>query len=74
MNPIQIGLCGLGVVGRGVLDILRTEQEFLRPRSGLDLRVRRVFDRSWRRKEAALRRRTIQTKFSTTRRSTLSSN
>lgn len=54
MNPIQIGLCGLGVVGRGVLEILRTEQEFLRPRSGLDLRVRRVFDRSWRRKEAAL--------------------
>ncbi|MBX7058373.1 MAG: homoserine dehydrogenase [Leptospirales bacterium] len=54
MKPVQIGLCGLGVVGRGVLEILRSEQEFLRPRAGLDLRVRRVFDRSWRRKAPAL--------------------
>ncbi len=54
MKSVQIGLLGLGTVGRGVLDILRSEQEYLLHRSGLTLKVKRIYDRSLKKKQELL--------------------
>ncbi len=50
MKPLGIGILGLGTVGRGLLQILREQATLLRSRSGLEMQVRHVFDRSWQKK------------------------
>ncbi len=42
MNPIKIGLLGLGTVGRGTLDVLRRNQEEIRRRAGRGIEVAAV--------------------------------
>ena len=42
MKSINVGLFGLGVVGCGVLDIMRKNRELIRSRLGAELRVTRA--------------------------------
>jgi homoserine dehydrogenase len=39
MNPIRIGLIGLGTVGRGTFDVLRRNQEEIRRRAGRGIEI-----------------------------------
>jgi homoserine dehydrogenase len=39
MNPIKIGLIGLGTVGRGTFDVLRRNQEEIRRRAGRGIEI-----------------------------------
>lgn len=54
MKQLRIGLLGLGTVGRGVVEIVRERHASLMARAGVDLRIARVFDRSWRAKQSVL--------------------
>lgn len=54
MNPIKIGLLGLGTVGRGTLDVLRRNQEELRRRAGRGIEVAAVAVRDVAKARAAL--------------------
>jgi homoserine dehydrogenase len=42
MKPIQVGLLGLGTVGRGTLDVLRRNQEEIRRRAGRGIEIAMV--------------------------------
>jgi homoserine dehydrogenase len=42
MNPIQVGLIGLGVVGTGTFEVLRRNQDEIRRRAGRGIAVRMV--------------------------------
>ena len=44
MNPIQVGLLGIGTVGRGTFEVLQRNQEEIRRRAGRDIRVTMVAD------------------------------
>ncbi|MCB1306561.1 MAG: homoserine dehydrogenase [Leptospiraceae bacterium] len=50
VRSLRIGLLGLGNVARGVLQILRNEQDLLIRRAGVRLEVVRVCDRSYQKK------------------------
>ncbi len=53
MDEIRIGIMGLGTVGTGVVNLLATQEELIRRRLGVRLRVHRIADRSAHRKSAA---------------------
>ena len=44
MNPIQVGLLGIGTVGGGTFEVLRRNQEEIRRRAGREIRVTMVAD------------------------------
>ncbi|HEX7440625.1 MAG TPA: homoserine dehydrogenase [Caldimonas sp.] len=44
MNPIQVGLLGIGTVGRGTFEVLRRNQEEIRRRAGRAIRITMVAD------------------------------
>src|SRR3954453_15174581 len=44
MKPIQVGLLGIGTVGGGTFEVLRRNQEEIRPRAGREIRVAMVAD------------------------------
>ena len=44
MNEISIGLIGFGTVGSGVVKILQENQDLLRARVGIPLRLKRIAD------------------------------
>ena len=44
MKPIQVGLLGAGVVGRGTFVVLRRNQEEIRRRAGREIRITHVAD------------------------------
>ena len=43
MNPIQVGLIGLGTVGAGTFEVLRRNQDEIRRRAGRGIAVRMVW-------------------------------
>ena len=55
MKTIHIGLFGAGTVGRGVIEMLRTQAETLEKRGGVRFNVKAVCDRSYRKKAEALK-------------------
>ena len=54
MKELRIGLFGAGTVGRGLIEMLRTQAEILTARTGASFRVDSVCDRSFARKKDAL--------------------
>src|SRR6478736_5563189 len=44
MNPIQVGLLGIGTVGRGTYEVLRRNQEEIRRRAGRGIEIAMVAD------------------------------
>ncbi len=44
MNPIQVGLLGIGTVGRGTFEVLRRNEEEIRRRAGRAIRIAMVAD------------------------------
>jgi homoserine dehydrogenase len=44
MNPIQVGLLGIGTVGNGTFEVLRRNQEEIRRRAGREIRIAMVAD------------------------------
>ncbi len=44
MNPIQVGLLGIGTVGSGTFEVLRRNQEEIRRRAGRAIRITMVAD------------------------------
>ena len=42
MNPIRVGLLGLGTVGRGTFEILRRNQEEIRRRAGRGIEIVKI--------------------------------
>lgn len=54
MKKINIGIIGLGTVGRGVVQSLRDRSEVLKLRTGLDITVKAVLDRSYTKKQELL--------------------
>jgi len=44
MKPIQVGLLGIGTVGRGTFDVLRRNEEEIRRRAGREIRIAMVAD------------------------------
>ena len=54
MEIINVGLIGLGTVGRSLLDVLQRENELILKRTGIQIRIVRVCDRSWKKKKSLL--------------------
>ncbi len=54
MKTINIGLIGLGTVGRSLLDVLQKDHELITRRTGIQIRIVRVCDRSWEKKKSLL--------------------
>ncbi len=50
VKKVRIGIIGAGTVGRGVISTLRDQKELLQKRTGLDIEVIAVSDRSWQKK------------------------
>ncbi len=50
MKSINVAIVGYGVVGNGVAKILIEERELLRKKSGVDIKVAKVFTRNWNKK------------------------
>jgi homoserine dehydrogenase len=46
MEPLRIGLCGLGTVGRGVVELLDRNRDLITRRAGRELRIVRVASRT----------------------------
>ncbi|WP_130470167.1 homoserine dehydrogenase [Candidatus Magnetaquicoccus inordinatus] len=46
MQELRVGILGFGVVGRGVVDLLLTQGELLRQRTGMAIRLRRIATRT----------------------------
>lgn len=46
MKTVRIGLLGFGTVGKGTFDILNMNGEIIKNRTGLDLRISKIFVRS----------------------------
>lgn len=46
MQPLRIGLCGLGTVAQGVLAVLKENQQVIDARAGREIRVTRVASRT----------------------------
>ncbi len=46
MQPLRIGLCGLGTVAQGVLAVLKKNQQSIDARAGREIRVARVASRT----------------------------
>ena len=44
MNPIKVGLLGIGTVGSGVFQVLRRNQEEIRRRAGRGIEIAMVAD------------------------------
>ncbi len=47
MKEINIGIVGYGVVGNGVAKILEEKEETLRKKSGVNIKLKKVFTRNW---------------------------
>lgn len=45
-DPLKVGLCGLGTVGQGVLEVLRDNRDSIRVRAGRDIEIVRVASRT----------------------------
>lgn len=45
MEPLKVGICGLGTVAQGVLEVLATNRESITRRAGREIRVTRVASR-----------------------------
>ena len=54
MEKIRIGLLGLGTLGRSLVSVLRDEHDKLLARSGIDIKIIRVCDRTWQKKKEIL--------------------
>ncbi len=54
MNVVRIGLFGAGTVGRGLIEMLRSQRELLASRTGTSFELVSVCDRSYERKADAL--------------------
>lgn len=39
MNPVKIGICGLGTVGKGTFDVLARNKDFIAARAGCEIEV-----------------------------------
>jgi homoserine dehydrogenase len=50
VKQLNVGLLGLGTVGRGLVTIIGERHAAIAARAGVDIRLRRVFDRSWQNK------------------------
>ena len=46
MKKIRVGLIGYGTVGSGVVEVLKKKRKLLRERSGLDIEVSKICDKS----------------------------
>jgi len=44
MKPIQVGLLGIGTVGRGTFEVLQRNQEEIRRRAGRSIQIAMVAD------------------------------
>ena len=44
MKPIQVGLLGIGTVGRGTFEVLQRNQEEIRRRAGRSIQIATVAD------------------------------
>lgn len=44
MNPINVGLIGAGTVGSGVYKLLKDNNELIKERTGLDIRIKKIAD------------------------------
>jgi homoserine dehydrogenase len=44
MNPIQVGLLGIGTVGSGTFEVLKRNQEEIRRRAGRGIEITMVAD------------------------------
>ena len=51
MKELRIGLIGAGTVGRGLIELLQTRAEVLRKRTGKELKIVAVADRSYAKKD-----------------------
>ena len=49
-NPIKVGIIGCGTVGTGVVEILITQREEIRKKTGVDIEVSKVAARNWNKK------------------------
>lgn len=54
MKTVKIGILGAGTVGRGLISAIRNRGEILKERTGLDIQVVAVFDRSYLKKKEFL--------------------
>ena len=45
MKPLKVGICGLGTVASGVVDVLRRNSETISARAGCDIKVVQVASR-----------------------------
>ncbi len=53
MKPLQVGLLGMGTVGRGTWDVLRRNEEEITRRAGRPIRITRIATRTLARARAA---------------------
>ena len=47
MKQLKVALMGLGTVGRSVSEILHKEHQLILQRTGIDIKIQRIFDRSF---------------------------
>src|SRR6476659_2157432 len=55
MKPLQVGLLGMGTVGRGTWDVLRRNEEEIARRAGRPIRITHIATRTLSRAQAATR-------------------
>ncbi len=42
MNPVKVGICGLGTVGSGTFNVLNRNREVIAARAGCDIVVEQI--------------------------------
>src|SRR5689334_2383151 len=55
MKPLQVGLLGMGTVGRGTWDVLRRNEEEITRRAGRPIRITHIATRTLARAQSATR-------------------
>ena len=53
MKPLQVGLLGMGTVGRGTWDVLRRNEEEITRRAGRPIRITHIATRTLARAQSA---------------------
>jgi len=62
MKTINVGLIGFGTVGSGVVKVLQSKRAFLRDKSGIDLKIKRICDKDLKAKRPVKVAKSILTK------------
>ena len=62
MKTINVGLIGFGTVGSGVVKVLQSKRAFLRDKSGIDLKIKRICDKDLKAKRPVKVTKSILTK------------